>query len=85
MKHSCERISQLASDELERKLSLTERFSMGFHFLMCGACKQYHQNLHKLHQALMLKRTQSNEKAMLPSDKRVLIEQALQTLPTTKK
>ena len=85
MKRSCEKISQLASDELERKLSLAERFSMWFHFLMCGACKQYHQNLHKLHQVLMLKRTQSNEKAMLPSAKRALIEQALQTLPTTKK
>ncbi len=85
MKHSCERISQLASDELERKLSLAERFSMGFHFLMCGACKQYHQNLHKLHQALMLKRRHENEEVILPDDKRALIEQTLQTLPTIKK
>ena len=85
MKHSCERISQLASDQLERKLSLAERFSMGFHFLMCGACKQYHQNLQKLHQALMLKRKRNTEEMILPSDKRALIKQALQVLTNTRK
>ena len=81
MKHACEKISQLASDQLERKLSFSERLSMQFHFLMCGACKHYHQNLLKLHEALNVKRKAISEDASLPEDKRAHIEQTLRELP----
>jgi len=85
VKHACERISQLASDQLERKLSIAERASMWFHFLMCGACRHYHENLNKLHQALQLKRAQQSQGQSIPADKREVIEQALQTLNHSKK
>lgn len=81
MKHACEKISQLASDQLERKLSFSERLSMQFHFLMCGACKHYHQNLLKLHEALNVKRKVISEGASLPEDKRENIKQTLRDLP----
>ncbi len=85
MKHACERISQLTSDALERKLSIVERFSMGFHFLLCSACEQYHENMRKLHQALQLQRERNSKNAKLPPDKREAITQTLQTLHTTRK
>jgi predicted anti-sigma-YlaC factor YlaD len=85
MKHSCEKISQLASDQLERKLTLAERVSMWFHFLMCSACKHYSENLNKLHQALCLKREREGQQTLLPKDKRIRINEALQTISSEKK
>ncbi len=80
MKHACEKISQLASDQLERKLSFSERLSMQFHFLMCGACKHYHQNLLKLHETLNIKRKEISKDISLPEEKRSRIQQSLQEL-----
>jgi len=80
VKHSCERISQLASEELERELSFSERWAMRFHFLMCDSCKFYYQNLLKLHETFNLKRKEMIEDATLPEDKRHAIHQLLQKL-----
>jgi predicted anti-sigma-YlaC factor YlaD len=85
MKRACEKISQLASNQLERKLTIAERVSMWFHFLMCGACKHYSKNLRKLHQTLCLKREQEGRQAMLPDEKRIRIDEALQTITSEKK
>ncbi len=80
MKHACEKISQLASEQLERRLSLRERFAMHFHFLMCGACKFYYQNLLKLHETLNIKRKEMSEDIVLPEKERSRIHQSLQEL-----
>ncbi len=80
MKYACEKVSQLASEQLERRLSLRERLVMRFHFLMCGACKHYHQNLLKLHEALNIKRKEISKDAVLPEEKRSRIHQSLQEL-----
>jgi predicted anti-sigma-YlaC factor YlaD len=80
MKRACEKISQLASDQLERKLTIAERVSMWFHFLMCGACEHYSKNLNKLHQALYLKREREGQEMLLPTDKRRQIDKNLQAL-----
>lgn len=80
MKHACEKISQLTSDQMERKLRLSERVSMFFHFIMCGACRYYNQNLLKLHETFNIKRKEISENAKLPEDKRDDIQQILQEL-----
>ncbi len=37
----CTEVTRLASDSLERKLSLFERFKMKFHFRICVWCERY--------------------------------------------
>ncbi|HID36735.1 MAG TPA: hypothetical protein EYP39_05085 [Ghiorsea sp.] len=79
MKHACERISQLASQQLERKLNLSERVSMFVHFLMCGACKQYNQNILKLRQVFELKRDEMVNDVKLPELKRNDIQKVIRS------
>jgi len=45
MKHACNEISQLASDSLDRPLSLRERLKFRLHLLMCGYCRDYDHNM----------------------------------------
>lgn len=86
MKHACEKVSALASEQLERALTLSERLTMGFHFLMCSACHHYSRNIKKLNETLTLKRN-GDEKAVdsstvLPENKRHDISETLDRLPT---
>ncbi|MDQ7005312.1 MAG: hypothetical protein Q9N67_10505 [Ghiorsea sp.] len=78
MKHACEKISHLASEQLDRKLSMSERFSMLLHFLMCAACRHHSQNILKLHRALLLQRQQNTDDLQLPDEKRKNIQESLQ-------
>jgi len=77
MKHSCEKISVLISEELERELTLVERISMHFHFLMCGACKHYNDNIQKLHRIFKMRLKKKYQTMTLPSEKRDIIKAAL--------
>lgn len=38
---SCQKASELASQALERPLSLSERVALRLHFLICACCKRY--------------------------------------------
>ncbi len=78
MKHACEKITQLTSDQLERVLSLHERLSMVFHFLICEACKHYNQNTLKLHQVLELYRHKKVSEMKLPEVARNRIYKSIQ-------
>ncbi len=80
MKHACEKISHLASEKLERKLSLRELFMMQIHFLMCHACRQYSRNMLKLHQTLQLRLKAKDNEALLPDEKREKIKCVIQAL-----
>ena len=42
---SCKEASRLASEGLDRKLSLTERLELRAHLLICGACRRYRRQL----------------------------------------
>ena len=77
MKHACEKYTQLTSEQLERKLSLTERTSMYVHFLMCAGCKHYNQNILKLRQVFELKRDETVSDLKLPERKRNDIQKAI--------
>ncbi|MDX8381130.1 MAG: hypothetical protein R8M14_03375 [Ghiorsea sp.] len=80
MKRSCEKISQLSSEQLDRKLDLKERFSMWVHFLMCSACRHYSLNMLKLHQVFQLEWKEKMSDVELPIYKRKMIEQSIKNL-----
>jgi len=84
MKHACEKVSHLASEQLERQLTLSERLKMAVHLMMCGACLHYSRNLKKLSETLKLKRM-FDDKALdelitLPQEKRRDINEVLHKL-----
>jgi len=56
MKHACRHASRLASDSIERKLSLWERFSFHMHLAMCKNCRNVESALQLMHQATDLMR-----------------------------
>lgn len=37
----CEELARLASERLERALTMRERASMKFHLMMCGGCRNF--------------------------------------------
>lgn len=45
MKHACKEISQLASNSLDRPLSLFERLKFELHLSMCGHCRDFDHNM----------------------------------------
>jgi len=45
MKHACNVISKLASDSLDRPLSLAEKIKFKLHLSMCSKCREYHHNI----------------------------------------
>ncbi|MBN4073616.1 zf-HC2 domain-containing protein [Mariprofundus ferrooxydans] len=45
MKQACNEISKLASDSLDRPLSLSERLKFKLHLSMCSHCRDYDHNM----------------------------------------
>jgi len=50
MNQSCHQASRLASDSLDRPLSLWERLKLKLHLSMCSNCKNCDSNLKVMHQ-----------------------------------
>ncbi len=48
---SCKEVAQLASESLDRSLTLQERLSMRLHLLVCKLCSRYVRQLKFLKQA----------------------------------
>ena len=49
---NCDELTQLASESLDRRLSLKERILIGLHIGMCVLCRRYHRQLRVIHEAL---------------------------------
>lgn len=47
---SCERMSELASERLDRKLSLKERIATWIHLTICSWCRLYDRQIRFLHE-----------------------------------
>jgi len=79
MNHFCREASQLQSDELERKLTLMERIQLRMHLLLCGACRNYADNLQLLNSFFhnLRKQTEKDESITLPDHDRERIKEAL--------
>jgi len=48
---NCREVTQLASEALDRKLSLKERIGLRFHLMMCKLCTRYVRQLKFMHHA----------------------------------
>lgn len=48
---NCRQTSELCSQELERKLSMSEQVSLATHLMMCRHCSNYKKHIRLLHQA----------------------------------
>jgi len=48
---NCKEITQLASESLDRKLTLKEHIGLRFHLMMCKLCTRYVRQLKFMHQA----------------------------------
>ncbi len=48
---NCKEVTQLASESLDRKLTLKERIGLRFHLMMCKLCTRYVRQLKFMHQA----------------------------------
>ncbi len=48
---NCKEVTLLASESLDRKLTLKERIGLQFHLLMCNLCTRYVRQLKFMHQA----------------------------------
>lgn len=46
---SCKEIMQLASDQFDKKLSVSERLGLFLHLRMCGACREAAAMLQTVH------------------------------------
>lgn len=51
MMRSCKEVSRLASDRMDRELTLRERMAFRLHVLMCRNCLRYARQLAVLRQA----------------------------------
>jgi len=51
MMRSCKEVSRLASDRMDRELSLRERMAFRLHVMMCRNCLRYARQLAVLRQA----------------------------------
>jgi predicted anti-sigma-YlaC factor YlaD len=49
---SCEKVGQMVSESLDRRLSLSERIRVKLHLAMCALCRRYANQLAFLHEAL---------------------------------
>ena len=81
MKHACEKISMLVSENMERKLTLREGLRLKIHLVMCAACRHYFENMSKLNTFFQMRRQQACGKSNLPQEKREKIERVLKEIP----
>lgn len=78
---SCEEVTQLVSESLDRELSLRQRVSTKMHLMMCRLCSRYNKQLAGLREAFRLHAVREEDieiyPASLSSEARQRIKQAL--------
>ncbi len=75
---SCKKVAQLASESLDRSLTLQERLSLRFHLLHCNFCSRYVRQLKFLKRACAnANENQSRREIELTEDARERIRDRL--------
>ena len=80
----CDGMTRLASESLDRELTLIERLALRLHMMYCSACRRYLRQITRLRDAMqhILTRLESGEPlpgSRLPDDARERIKQALRS------
>ncbi len=78
MNYACKEASKLASDSLDRRLSLCERLKLKIHMLMCGKCKNSNETMKLLRNtAVLISQSRSGE-IRLTDEQREALHKALE-------
>lgn len=80
---ACKEVTRLASDKMERQLSLRQRLGVKLHLLMCSLCKRYVQQLQAMREVArqhtaMLETDVAKPSAQLSNEARERLKQMLQ-------
>ncbi len=78
---SCRRATELTSKELDTELRAGERIALGFHRLVCGACRRFQAQLAEIDRAVArtLAAPAGGPSIALPAAARARIDAALDT------
>jgi hypothetical protein len=77
MNHACKEASKLASDGLDRKLSLWERLKLQIHMSMCGKCKNCNETIKLIRKTAKLISQSRSSKIRLTDKQRESLHKAL--------
>ena len=78
MNYACKEASKLASDSLDRRLSLRERLKLKIHMLMCGKCKNSNKTMELIRNtAALISQSRSGE-IRLTDEQRESLRKALE-------
>jgi hypothetical protein len=76
--YACKEASKLASDSLDRRLSLRERLKLKIHMLMCGKCKNSNETMKLIRNtATLISQSRSGE-IRLTDEQRESLHKALE-------
>jgi len=78
MNHACKKASRLASDSLDRPLSLVEQLRLWLHTAICGVCKHSNEEIELIHTTAKLIHDQESGRIRLSDEQRQRLQQALQ-------
>jgi hypothetical protein len=78
----CRRASQLISQSLDRKLSLSERLSLRIHTLICDPCRRFGQQLRTLRDTFkrMCASLENDDSIQIPADSKARIAKAIDSI-----
>jgi hypothetical protein len=77
MNSACKEASKLASDGLDRKLTLWERLKLQIHMSMCGKCKNCNKSMKLIRKATELISQSRSGKIRLSDEQRESLQKAL--------
>lgn len=78
MKHACQKASRLASDSIDRKLTLRERLQFHLHLMMCKNCNSYDKSLHLIRSTTKLIRETNYGETRLSKEQRKQLHSAIE-------
>ncbi len=80
---NCDELTQLASESLDRRLSLKERILIRLHLGMCVLCRRYHRQLRVIHEALKENPDNFTEayQVTLSADRKARLKKLIETGP----
>jgi hypothetical protein len=77
MNYACKEASKLASDGLDRKLTLWERLKLQIHMSMCGKCKNGNKSMKLIHKTSKLISQSRSDEIRLTDEQRESLHKAL--------
>ncbi|ATX81655.1 Putative zinc-finger [Mariprofundus ferrinatatus] len=77
MKHACRQASRLASDSIDRKLSILERLKFHLHLAICKNCRNCDNSFRLVHQTTKLMRKTRYGDARLSDSQRQQLHKAI--------